>query len=225
MKAKILLIDNEMPLSEMLLEYLNANGYEVFYAPGGLDGLAVVESIQPDLVLLEVMLPGMNGWEVCKRLRERSNGPIIFVTAKNYEADKLHGFFLGADDYITKPFSFAELNARMRAVLARYQGSNSTNNVIQSDELQIDISRKHVSVDGNKVDLTPTEYRLLETLARHANRTIPLSLLLSEVWGEYCDGDEQHVKQYIWSLRKKIESNPDEPRHLINRRGYGYRFD
>lgn len=225
MKEKLLLIDSDLLTFDALSMYLSANGYEVSYAQDGREGLAAVTQTQPDLVLLEVVLPELDGWEVCKRLREHSSVPIIFETTKALEADILRGFFLGADDYVTKPFSFAELNARIRAVLNRSQRRSRAKNSVESEELHIDFERKRVSVDGNVIQLTPIEYRLLEALARHANRTIPIERLLSEVWGEYCAGDEQHVKQYIWMLRKKIESNPDEPRHLINRRGFGYRFD
>ncbi len=226
MKAKILLIDDEVLMYDALLLYLNLNGYEVTYAQNGPEGLAMFTQQQPDLILLDVMLPGMSGWDVCKRLRERSDVPIIFVTARNTEAEVLRGFFLGADDYVTKPFSFAILNARIGAVLERAKRSIASEEVkLVSDELSINFERKHVSLGGNKIELTPTEYRLLETLAKNANRTIPISLLLSEVWGNCCDGDEKNVKQYIWSLRKKIETNPDEPKHLITRRGFGYRLD
>ncbi len=225
MGANILLIDSDPFTFDALSMYLGLQGYTVSFAQTGEEGLAAAEKLQPDLVLLEVVLSGLDGWEVCKQLRQHSRVPIIFVTTQTTEADVLQGFFLGADDYVKKPFSFAELNARIWAVLNRAKIDFPADQSVKSEELLIDFGRKRVSVDGKVVPLTPIEYRLLEALARHANRTIPIARLLSEVWGEYCDGDEQHVKQFIWSLRKKIEENPDEPRHLINRRGFGYRFD
>ncbi len=227
MQAKILFIDDDALMYDALLMYLNMQGYEVASVTNGPEGLAALDEMKPDLVLLDVILPGMNGWDVGRQIRRRSNVPLIFVTARNSEADILQGFHVGADDYIVKPFSFAVLNARIAAVLARCQRQSTAaaDPGVESEDLSINFERKHVAVDGAKVELTPTEYRLLETLARHANRTIPVSQLLSEVWGSYCENDEKLVKQHIWSLRKKIEPNPDAPRHLITRRGYGYRLE
>jgi len=151
--------------------------------------------------------------------------PIIMLTAKDEEIDKLHGFGLGVDDYVTKPFSFAELTARVGAVLARTMRSPGSAHRITSDDLTIDFDQRHVTVAGRAADLTPTEYHLLETLARHAQRTVPSEQLLAEVWGPEYAGEVEHVKHYIWSLRKKIEADPGDPKHILTERGFGYRFE
>ena len=225
MNSKILLIDNDDVICESLSSYMRAVGFEVLRAQNGYRGLNQTVYARPDLVLLDIIMPDVNGWEILKQLREVSTVPIIVLTSKISEADILHGFYLGADDYVKKPFSFAELEARIVAVLSRTGKFSRPASTMISEDLTINFERKHVSVDGKRVELTPTEYRLLEVLARHANRTIPLTKLLAEVWDSNYKGDEQHVKQFIWSLRKKIESDPDEPKHLKTRRGFGYRFE
>lgn len=221
---KILIIDDDTTLLDLLGEHLTAAGYETGRAESGAEGLALVETAEPDLVVLDVMMPGMDGWEVCRRLRRLSDVPIIFLTAKDEEMDKLRGFRLGVDDYVTKPFSFAELTARIGAVLARTKGTTSRQGVLSGD-LHIDFTQRRVTVAGAPIELTPTEYRLLEVLARHPHRPIPTEMLLQEVWGPAYAGESEHVKHYIWSLRKKIEADPGDPRHILTERGYGYRLE
>jgi len=221
----ILLIDDDQTLLELLSGHLQTAGYQPLMASDGSTGLHLAVEVQPDLVVLDVMMPGMDGWEVCRRLREKSNVPIIMLTAKDEEIDKLHGFGLGVDDYVTKPFSFAELTARVGAVLARTMRSPGSAHRITSDDLTIDFDQRHVTVAGRAADLTPTEYHLLETLARHAQRTVPSEQLLAEVWGPEYAGEVEHVKHYIWSLRKKIEADPGDPKHILTERGFGYRFE
>lgn len=221
---KILIIDDDTTLLDLLGEHLTAAGYETGRAESGAQGLALVETAEPDLVVLDVMMPGMDGWEVCRRLRRLSDVPIIFLTAKDEEMDKLRGFRLGVDDYVTKPFSFAELTARIGAVLARSQGTISRQG-ISSGDLHIDFAQRRVTVAGAPIELTPTEYRLLEVLARHPHRPIPTEMLLQKVWGPAYAGESEHVKHYIWSLRKKIEADPGDPRHILTERGYGYRLE
>lgn len=221
---KILIIDDDTTLLDLLGEHLTAAGYETGRAESGAEGLALVETAEPDLVVLDVMMPGMDGWEVCRRLRRLSDVPIIFLTAKDEEMDKLRGFRLGVDDYVTKPFSFAELTARIGAVLARTKGTTSRQGVLSGD-LHIDFTQRRVTVAGAPIELTPTEYRLLEVLARHPHRPIPTEMLLQKVWGPAYAGESEHVKHYIWSLRKKIEADPGDPRHILTERGYGYRLE
>jgi len=221
----ILLIDDDQTLLELLSGHLQTAGYQPLMASDGSTGLHLAVEVQPDLVVLDVMMPGMDGWEVCRRLREKSSVPIIMLTAKDEEIDKLHGFGLGVDDYVTKPFSFAELTARVGAVLARTMRSPGSAHRITSDDLTIDFDQRHVTVAGRAADLTPTEYHLLETLARHAQRTVPSEQLLAEVWGPEYAGEVEHVKHYIWSLRKKIEADPGDPKHILTERGFGYRFE
>jgi two-component system KDP operon response regulator KdpE len=176
-------------------------------------------------VILDVMMPVIDGWEVCRRLRENSSVPIIMLTAKGQEMDKLRGFRLGVDDYVTKPFSFAELVARVGAVLARGGRAPGAVHQVTRDDLIIDFDQRRVTVADQVVDLTWTEYHLLEFLARHAGRTVPAESLLIEVWGPEYAGEVKHVKHYIWALRKKIEADPGDPRHIITERGFGYRLE
>jgi DNA-binding response OmpR family regulator len=220
---RILLIDDDETLIELLAEHMSSAGYHPLMANGGLEGLRLAAEAMPDLVVLDVMMPGMDGWEVCKQLRERSSVPIIMLTAKGEEYDKLRGFHLGVDDYVTKPFSFAELAARIGAVLSRAVIDISKQ--VTSNDLTIDFDERRVTVAGEIVDLTPTEYHLLDTLARNANHTLPTNFLLTEVWGPEYAGETKHVKQYIWTLRKKIEADPGDPRHILTERGFGYRFE
>jgi two-component system KDP operon response regulator KdpE len=179
----------------------------------------------PDLILLDVMMPGMDGWEVCQRLRAGSSVPIIMLTAKGEEYDKLRGFQLGVDDYVTKPFSFAELLARIAAILARARARTGLTRQVVSRDLRVDLDQKRVMLAGRNVELTPTEYRLLETLVHYAHRTVPAETLLAAVWGPQYAGEINHVKHYIWALRKKIETDPGNPLHILTDRGFGYRFE
>jgi two-component system KDP operon response regulator KdpE len=190
-------------------------------------GLQLVTEEKPDLIVLDVMMPDMDGWEVCKRVRVQSAVPIVMLTAKQEEFDKLRGFRLGVDDYVTKPFSFAELVARIGAILARTRRHDrlEISQQVNSDDLTLDFDSHRVWVAGASIDLTPTEYRLLEALARYASRTVPTEQLLRQVWGPEYDGQFDQVKHYIWSLRRKIERDPGDPQHIITERGYGYRFE
>ncbi len=222
---KILLIDDDVTLLELLADHLRVAGYETLLAHNGRQGLQRVAVEQPDLIVLDVMMPGMDGWEVCQKLRENTAVSIIMLTAKGQEVDKLRGFRLGVDDYVTKPFSFAELTARIGAVLARAQREAPPERLFTSGNLTIDFDQHYVTVDGQPVELTPTEFRLLLLLARHPQRTIPTEQLLADVWGQEYAGEVKHVKHYIWSLRQKIESDPGDPQHILTERGFGYRFE
>ncbi len=225
----ILLIDDDATLRELLADQLHTAGYRTREAADGSSGLRSMAESAPDLIILDVMMPGMSGWEVCERLRApggaRSRVPIILLTAKGEEFDKLRGFRLGVDDYVTKPFSFAELVARVGAVLTRAQVAPAPTHSLTSGDLSIDFDQKHAAVSGRSIDLTPTEYRLLETLARRAHRTVSAETLLSEVWGPEYAGEVEHVKHYIWTLRSKVEIDPGDPKHIITERGFGYRFE
>ena len=225
MAETILLIDDDEVLLELLAEHIRTAGFVVLTASRGEAGVRLALEKQADLVVLDVMMPGMDGWEVCRRLREVSNVPIIMLTAKGEELDRLRGFHLGVDDYVAKPFSFAELVARVRAVLARSRGSASAALQVSSGELTIDLERRKVTVGGNPIELSPTEYRLLETLARRAHQTIPTEKLVLQVWGETYTGEVEHVKRYIWALRQKIERDPGDPKRILTERGFGYRFE
>ncbi len=221
----VLLIDDDQVLLELLSDHLRMAGYRPLLATNGPDGLRLAAMDNPDLVVLDVMMPGMDGWEVCRKLREGSTIPIIMLTAKGEEYDKLRGFRLGVDDYVTKPFSFAELVARVGAILARSRRGSQMPLVVSEGDLNIDFDQRRVTVAGQSVDLTPTEYRLLETLARHAHRTVPIEKLLAEVWGPEYAGEIEYVKHYIWALRRKIEADPGDPKHILTERGFGYRLE
>jgi DNA-binding response OmpR family regulator len=225
MSETILLIDDDPTLLELLAEHVRMAGYQVLTANRGEEGVALAFEKEVDLVVLDVMMPGMDGWEVCRRLREGSNVPILMLTAKGEEIDKLRGFHLGVDDYVSKPFSFAEVVARIRAVLARVQRNVGKVRHLTSGDLTIEFDQHKVTVGGNVVELSPTEFRLLETLARQAHRTLPTEQLVIQVWGETYAGEVEHVKRYIWALRKKIERDPGDPRHILTERGFGYRFE
>jgi DNA-binding response OmpR family regulator len=223
--ATILLIDDDNVLLELLAGTLQQAGYRPLSANSGAEGLRLAATAAPDLVLLDAMMPGMDGWEVCTRLRAQSSVPVIFLTAKTAEFDKLRGFHLGVDDYVTKPFSFAELVARIGAVLARARRAHALSHFVTSGELAIDLDAHRVTRAGQPVELTPLEYHLLEALVRTAHRTVPVEALLAAVWGPNNAGDTEQVKHYIWALRKKLEDDPGDPHHILTERGFGYRFE
>jgi DNA-binding response OmpR family regulator len=221
----ILLIDDDTTLLELLSGHLETAGYRPLAASDGPSGLRLAAEARPDLVVLDVMMPDMDGWEVCRRLRERFTIPIIMLTAKGEEIDKLRGFRLGVDDYVTKPFSFAELTARVGAVLARAMPAPTPSHSVISGDLTLDFDQRRVTVAGRAVALTPTEYHLLEILAHFAHRPVPTEKLLHDVWGPEYAGEADHVKHYIWALRRKIEADPGDPHHILTERGFGYRFE
>jgi len=224
--ASILVIDDDGNFVRLLRESLEGAGYEVIAAANGLDGIKQLYSGRPDLVILDVMMPRMDGWEALKRVREMSDVPVIMLTARDAEADRLRGFELGVDDYVTKPFSLAELNARVRAVLARAARTREggTPPPLVVGDLVIDFGSRRVLKRAEVLQLTPTEYRLLATLAEHAGRTLSHEQLLERVWGpEYVD-EPGYIKRYVWYLRQKVEDDPAHPRYVETVRGFGYRL-
>lgn len=223
---KILVIDDDATLLNLLQQSLGRAGYDVITATNGLNGLQKMYEEHPDLIILDVMMPRMDGWETCRRIREMSQVPIIMLTAKDEEADKIKGFDYGVDDYVTKPFSFAELTARVAAVLhrTRQRPPHRRPAIYHVDDLVIDLENRRVTKNGDVLDLTPTEYRLLATLVENAGRVLSHEQLLSDVWGpEYVD-DTGYVKRYIWYLRQKLEDDPSHPKYILTERGFGYRF-
>ena len=225
-KARLLVIDDDRVLSEALNLYLTQSGYEVIFTSNGTEGLHKLYSERPDLVVLDIMMPGMSGWDVCRRIREMSHVPIIMLTARGQEMDRVMGLKLGADDYIAKPFSLRELEARIQAVLRRTRLAPATSEgpLYADDWLVIDAGRMEVSLKGEAVDLTATERRLLFFLAENAGRILTSRQILEQVWGpEYID-DVDYVKLYIWRIRQKIEENPKNPQYILTERGLGYRF-
>ena len=223
-KATILVVDDEPHVVRLVQANLQASGYRVLTAHDGRQALQIVEEQNPDLVLLDVMMAGLDGYEVCRRLREYSDIPIIMLTARSAEVDRLAGFAVGADDYLTKPFAVSELLARVRAVLRRSKCPNEVRNRprFASGDLAIDFAQHRVTVRGQPVDLSPTEYRLLATLARHADRVMLHEELLREVWGPEYRDEKANLRVYIRYLRQKIEADPANPRLILTHPGAGY---
>lgn len=225
MKPKILLVDDDRILVELLAQYLSES-FEVVTATDGHEALRKAYSEQPKIVVLDVIMPGMDGWDVIARLRELSTIPIIMLTGKTAEADKLRAFSLGVDDYVIKPCSFAELSARITAVLNRVKRRTGTlDNIIIVDRLIIDLNRREVRLGNELVSLTPTEFRLLEVLARRHGKAVSEEDLTKKIWGEYRTEDSTVLRRYIWSLRNKLETDPSKPAFIINVRGFGYMLE
>ncbi len=222
----ILVVDDEERMVRFIRLNLEHDGFIVSEAYRGMQAIDKVRSLLPDLVLLDVMLPDLDGFEVLKIIRETSTVPVIMLTAKGEEEDRVRGLELGADDYITKPFSPRELVSRVRAVLRRTETATSgTHGVIEVDDrLKLDFDRHEVWVDGQLIQLRPTEYRLLYHLVQNAGWVVTHDQLLSKVWGyEYRD-EPHYVRLYINYLRKKIEKDPANPQYILTERGIGYRF-
>ncbi len=223
---KILVVDDEPRMVQMIVMNLKLEGYEVSSAPDGYQALEKVTKEMPDLVLLDIMMPEMDGYETLKRIREVSSIPVIFLSVKAEEPDRVRGLDLGADDYITKPFSPRELVSRIKAVLRRMGAENAVKRteVRVDDELLIDFDQRRVIVRGHEVRLRATEYRLLYQLVTNAGKLMSHETLLSRVWGPEYQDEDQYVRLYITYLRQKIEKDPKNPRYILSERGLGYRF-
>ncbi len=234
MTEKILVVEDELVLRETLEYNLKKQGYEVCTAADGHTALALVREEQPDLILLDIMLPGMDGIEVCRVVRQEHNLPILMLTARDDEIDKIVGLEVGADDYITKPFSMRELLARIKAHLRRVRllrEESAPPPAAHSEEqrrfgdLQIDLSRREVYRDGELLHLKPKEYELLAYFADHRGRVLSREQLLEDVWGWDFSGGSRTVDVHIRWLREKIEPDPANPTRIITARGIGYRFE
>jgi two-component system KDP operon response regulator KdpE len=222
----ILVVDDEERMARFIRLNLEHDGFQVVEAYRGLDAIHKLRDTLPDLVLLDVMMPDMDGFEVLKLIRETSQVPVIMLTAKGEEDDRVRGLELGADDYITKPFSPRELVSRVRAVLRRTEATGiSSREVYEVDDyLKLDFSRREIWVGGKLVKLRPTEYRLLYHLVQNAGWVMTYDQLLSKVWGyEYRD-EPHYVRLYVNYLRQKIEKDPANPKYILTERGVGYRF-
>jgi two-component system KDP operon response regulator KdpE len=225
MAVKVLLVDDAIDMTVVLSRVLADEGYEVQVAHDGSDGLRAAFDFRPDLVVLDVMMPGMDGWTTLERLREFSNVPVIMLTAVSGEHNMVRGLDHGADDYLTKPFSMTELKARIRAVLRRVSESAVQKNQslrFDNGRLVIDPAAQRVTVRGEVVDLTPTEYRLLLCLAYNAGRVLTVDQILDNVWGLGYEDSQDNVKLYVWYLRRKIEADPGDPLYVLTKRGTGY---
>jgi DNA-binding response OmpR family regulator len=227
MTAKILIVDDAPELTWLLSTSLEKEGYEVAVAHDGAEGLRQAYAFQPDLVVLDVMMPTMNGWDMLSRLREFSDVPVIMLTAISDSDSKVHGLDSGADDYVSKPFEVRELKARIRATLRRATLSPSgTSDALRFDggQLVIDPTSRQITVRGEVVSLTPTEYRLLLYLAYNAGQALSYDQILSNVWGPGYEDSSSNVKVYIRHLRSKIEADPSDPRYILTQWGVGYCF-
>lgn len=224
----VLLVDDDRDLVSMLRLALEHEGLAVCAAYDGREGLRQFYDRKPDLVVLDIMLPGMDGWVVCERIREMSNTPVLMLTARSKDEEVARGLYLGADDYITKPFGVSEFIARVRAVVRRSNQSPKlpSQSLLNIDRhLSVDLTKRRVIVDGRPTQtLSPTEQRLLAVLAAHAGEVVPSEVLLERVWGGSASRTSGHLKTYIHYLRTKIERDPSEPRYILTERGVGYRF-
>ena len=225
-KNRILVVDDEKGLVKLIRLNLEHDGFEVFEANNGTQAMDRLRAVLPDLVLLDVMMPDMDGFQVLRMIREVGTTPVVMLTAKGEENDKVRGLELGADDYVTKPFSPRELTSRIRAVLRRgsFSDQTDTGKISVDDRLQIDFDRHEVWVDGALVQLRPTEYRLLYHLVKNAGWVLTHDQILSKVWGYEYEDEPHYVRLYVNYLRKKIEKDPANPRYILTERGVGYRF-
>jgi DNA-binding response OmpR family regulator len=222
----ILVVDDESRMRRFMHMNLDLEGYRVIEAENGLEAVNRAREDLPDMVLLDVMMPEMDGFEALRLIRETSNVPIIMLTVKGEEEDRVRGLELGADDYVTKPFSPRELASRIKAVLRRSEmPTPAQESVIKVDDrLQIDFNRRQVIVDGEEVKLRPTEYRLLYHLVSNAGWTLPHETLLAKVWGHEYRDETHYLRLYVTYLRQKIEKDPAHPEYILTERGLGYRF-
>jgi two-component system response regulator RegX3 len=224
--TRLLVVEDEESFSDALGYMLRREGYEVAIAETGPDALAQFERSGADLVLLDLMLPGISGTEVCRQLRSRSNVPIIILTARDSEIDKVVGLELGADDYVTKPFSSRELVARIRAVLRRnLESEELLPGVVEAGPVRMDVERHIVTVDGEPVSLPLKEFELLEMLLRNSGRVLTRGQLIDRVWGSDYVGDTKTLDVHVKRLRAKIEADPAAPKYLVTVRGLGYKLE
>lgn len=224
--ARILVVDDEIEIMRALQRSLTAHGFEVFTANTGEDALTAIVNHRPDLMLLDLGLPGISGLEVCKRVREQSSLPIIVLSVKDAERDKVRALDLGADDYVPKPFGMDEVLARIRVALRHTAQVNSgTEPSFMVGPLKVDFAQRQVLVNGKEIKLTPTEYDLLKVLIKNSGKILTRQMLLSQVWGTGYGTESHYLHVYIGQLRRKIEPDPAHPRFILTVSGVGYRFN
>lgn len=225
--ARVLLVDDDPALREILGNYLRRNDYSVDPVGSSAEGEAMLQIAPPDIVLLDIMMPGSDGWHFLRTLREQSSVPVIMVTAKTAEQDVLQGFTLGADDYVTKPFSFAQLEARIRARLNKSGRSSQENGtrVLAANDLVVDLDTHRVTKGKQLVTLTPTEFRLLAALVETPGKVLSCEQLVARVWGPEYAGAGEYIRRYILHLRRKLEDDPGNPHYIRNERSIGYYFE
>ena len=228
-RTRVLVVDDEPAILKFVRSNLQARGYEVYTASDGVEALDEFEVNNPDLVILDIRMPGMDGLEATRRIREHSQVPIIILSALGEESDKVRALDQGTDDYLTKPFGVDELLARVRAVLRRGKspaqeiGPGPTGSFTAGD-LVVDFEHRRVTMKGLEVKLTPTEYELLHQLVSNADKVITHSILLNRVWGPEYSGESEYLRVYIGRLRRKLEPDPTQPKYILTEPGVGYRF-
>ncbi len=237
MAEKILVVDDEISLQETLAYNLKKQGYEVQTTGDGTEALEIAREMEPDLIILDVMLPGLDGFEICRILRREMTTPVLMLTARDDEIDRVVGLEVGADDYMAKPFSMRELMARVKAMLRRVrlireevsategEDSKAKPQILDFDNLVIDMTRREITVNGDVVAFKPKEYELLTFLAQHQGQVLSREFILERVWGWDFIGDSRTVDVHVRWLREKIESDPANPHRIITVRGAGYRFE
>ena len=224
MNETVLVVDDEQKILKLARDYLETGGYQVKTAADGKTALAIARRDKPDLVVLDLMLPGMDGWDVCRALRRESDVPIIMLTARVDEADQLVGLELGADDYVTKPFSPRLLVARVRAVLRRVQGDIYQPGIISAGDLEIDTNGHRVTLGEDQIRLTRIEFKVLAALAQHPGQTFSRAQLLDRLHGTVFEGYDRSIDAHVKNLRRKIESDPSNPQYILTVYGIGYKL-
>jgi two-component system alkaline phosphatase synthesis response regulator PhoP len=220
----VLVVDDEVRIVKLVRDYLERAGFGVLVAGDGETALRIARREQPDLIVLDLMLPGVDGLDVCRKLRQESGVPVIMLTARVEEADRIVGLEIGADDYVTKPFSPHELVARVRATLRRASGQVGPSTIIRAGDVELDTATLRATVAGQPVELTPSEFQLLATLARQPGRVFHREQLLAAIHGVAFEGYDRSVDSHVKNLRRKIEPDPREPRYVQTVYGVGYRF-
>ncbi|HEV2582633.1 MAG TPA: response regulator transcription factor [Ktedonobacteraceae bacterium] len=224
--ARILVVDDEIEIVRALYRSLDKHGFEVFTASSGEEALESIALHRPDLMVLDLGLPGMSGLEVCRRVRAQSNLPIIVLSVKDTERDKVMALDLGADDYVSKPFGMDEVLARIRVALRHTaQAQSGTEPIFTAGPLSVDFAQRQVHVNGQEVKLTPTEYDLLKALIKNSGKIMTRQMLLSQVWGTGYGAESHYLHVYVGQLRRKIEPDPANPRFILTISGVGYRFN
>jgi two-component system, OmpR family, KDP operon response regulator KdpE len=221
---KVLVIDDELQIRRFLKMSLETYGYNVFEACSGNEGLIQVASVKPDVVLLDLGLPDMEGKDFLKQIREWTNIPVIVLTVKDSEQDKIEILDTGADDYLTKPFKVGELQSRIKVALRHSHGNVSGDNILKTGKLSIDFSKRIVTIDKKEIKLTPTEYSFLCLLAKHAGKVVTQTQIMREIWNPNLETETQYLRIYVLQLRRKIEVDPGNPKIIITEPGVGYRL-
>ena len=226
-KARVLVIDDDIMLSNMLALLLETDGFEVASAYTGQEGLNLAEQLEPDAIVLDIKMPGMDGFEVCRRLREKTNAVILFASVRDKPEDIVRGLQLGGDDYVVKPYSYQELSSRLIACLRRQRAGMPPTVLEASGEIMLvaDPDRRLVFINDQEVQLTPTEFEVLKYLMKNQGKVLSQEAILANAWGPEYIGDSSLVKQFVYRLRNKLESEPSEPHYILTVRGAGYVFE